>query len=125
MKRSLRPVPFPGGFSNKVYMAEYKRLTKTMGYSHADAVVSIRNRNLLVRNQPLKGEKCGAYSRHSGKGCTYQALANGRCARHGGINAPDLAARISPELQWLRKNVFMKAALRARKWRPVHALVQS
>lgn len=81
MKRSDRPVPFP--WPSSAYRAEFKRL-RELGHTAFWARQLIRQANHKARMFPLKGEKCLAYARTTGKPCQAPAGLNGRCKLHSG-----------------------------------------
>jgi hypothetical protein len=80
MRRRDRPVPFP--WPSSAYRAEFKRL-RDMGHSAFWARHLIREVNHKARMFPIKGEKCLAYARSTGKPCQAPAGLNGRCKLHG------------------------------------------
>jgi hypothetical protein len=83
MRRRNRPVPFP--WTSSAYRDEYRRL-RQLGHSPAWARQLIRQANHQARLFPLKGEKCEAYARSTGKPCQAPAMTNGRCKLHGGLS---------------------------------------
>lgn len=83
MKRNRRPVPFP--WPSSAYRNEFARL-RLLGHSTYWARHLIREANHRARMFPLKGEKCEAYARSTGKPCRAPAMTNGRCPRHGGLS---------------------------------------
>lgn len=83
MRKVDRPVPFP--WPSSAYRDEFKRL-RHLGHSTFWARHLIRDANHRARLFPLKGEKCEAYARSTGKPCQAPAMTNGRCKLHGGFS---------------------------------------
>jgi hypothetical protein len=83
MRRRDRPTPFP--WPSSAYRAEFKRL-RELGHTASWARQLIREANHKARMFPLKGEKCEAYARTTGKPCQAPAGLNGRCKLHGKYN---------------------------------------
>lgn len=84
MRRRDRPVSFAWGTS--FYRDEFRRL-RQLGHSPQWARQLIRQANHQARLFPLKGEKCEAYARSTGRPCQAPAMPNGRCKLHGGFSA--------------------------------------
>ena len=83
LRRRDRPVPFP--WPSSAYRAEFKRL-RELGHDLAWARYLIRRANRQARMFPLRGEKCLAFARSTGKPCQAPAGWNGRCKLHGGLS---------------------------------------
>ena len=82
MNKRLRAVPYPVGSERR-----RQRIARALRYgwasSYRDALAQVAASNQRARNIPMRGEKCGARTRH-GTPCQCKALPNGRCKLHGG-----------------------------------------
>jgi hypothetical protein len=121
MRRRDRPVPFP--WPSSAYRAEFKRL-RDLGHDPAWARYLIRRANRQARMFPVKGEKCEAYARSTGKPCLAPAGLNGRCKLHGGLStgprtpegkAKALSAIGQKPFSWGPRPPIVQAAIERRR----------
>lgn len=56
------------------------------GLSYPATLKFLAQQRRHMLRTPIKGEKCGAHARSTGKPCRAPALANGRCRMHGGLS---------------------------------------